>query len=148
VGSCGRFDWKECRHCRPDAGRPDAPPLPQGEPIRRILVDGERDSWHLSQGLSHIHAAAIRKILDFVDIADGVVSPSWPVWQRLEEPSEKAERLIRELETEFKRVAQLAVASVAKSTGPRFCPGGVAAERAFAEANFLQRLERRGWDLV
>lgn len=49
---------------------------------------------------------------------------------------------------EFRRIAQLAVPTVADATEPRFCAGGCTKERQHATAKILQPLEEAGWRLL
>ena len=49
----------------------------------------------------------------------------------------KAKRIIENHTVEWLRVAQLAVPEVAKATGPRFCDGGVDAEKAVVGEGLL-----------
>jgi hypothetical protein len=58
-----------------------------------------------------------------------------------------AQRIIGNHAVEWKRVAQLAVLEVAKATGPRFCGGGVEAEKAVVCEGLLTVLEAAGWNI-
>ena len=59
----------------------------------------------------------------------------------------RAQRIVDNHAVEWKRVAQLAVPEVAAATGPRFCDGGVDAEKAVVCEGLLGVLEDAGWKL-
>ena len=119
-------------------------------PISRIF-DGARDVQSLCASLDHIDAAAVRKILSFVGDREECLAPTWPKWEVLlgaeaeSEPTKMTKDLIARREVEWKRIAQLAVPAVAKSTFPRFCSGGIEAEKATVNMELIDDLERRGW---
>ena len=99
----------------------------------------------------HIDAAAVRKILAFVGNREECLAPTWPKWEVLlgaeaeAEPTKMTKDLITRREVEWKRIAQLAVPAVAKATNPRFCPGGVEAEKGAVMMELIADLERQGW---
>jgi hypothetical protein len=119
-------------------------------PISRIF-DGARDAQSLCASLDHIDAAAVRKVLSFVGNREQCLAPTWPKWDVLlgaeaeAEPTKVTKDLIARREVEWKRIAQLAVPAVAKATNPRFCPGGVEAEKGAVMMELIADLERQGW---
>ena len=117
-------------------------------PISRIF-DGATDAQSLCAGLDHIDAAAVRKILSYVGNKEECLSTAWPKWEVLfgeeSEPTKQTKDLIARREVEWKRIAQLAVPAVARATFPRFCDGGIEAEKATVNMQLIDDLERRGW---
>ena len=121
-------------------------------PIRRILMENERDIHRLTGGtaaLDHVGRAAIKKILDYINHDPvGVLSSSWPTWRALDQPTDQTSKIIKNHLVEWKRIAQLAIPDLAKATGPRFCGGGIQAEKDAVTTNLLERLEMSGWMLI
>jgi hypothetical protein len=116
-------------------------------PISKIF-GGERKHTELVAELDDIDTAAVMRLLEYIGRPSEALAPGWPDMSSLDAPTEQVERLLRDHQVEFKRIAQLAVPKVAKSTGPRFCAGGVEEEKRQVTERLLNRLEDGGFGIL
>jgi serine/threonine protein kinase len=116
----------------------------QGETDANVLRGG-KDGNRLLRLIQDDKAKLAKAAAPFV-LALEVIGDTMP--DQANSSSKIAQHVIDKHKVDLRRIAQLAVAAVADSTGPAFCPGGVRLERQHAERNLLRSLESSGFKLL